>query len=132
MLRPICKCINCGTFHIDTNPQVNVKLYDTSKFLVDLDELKTIDDMRACTECSTDGYLVDVGMDIAELLPLINTTNIKIRIGICNKAGRCLSVGIGMLYSLLMYLILRIVMKSYLGLWDLSMVSYLVVSSLIE
>ena len=58
---PLCQCINCHEVLIDTNPQVNAKLYDVSKAA--LNELVMLEDedgyFKGCPNCMTDGYLTD-------------------------------------------------------------------------
>ena len=54
----ICKCNNCDNLLIDTNPQVGAKQYDVTS--LKLDELISIDDMRACPNCETDEFLTDL------------------------------------------------------------------------
>lgn len=63
----ICKCNNCGGLFLDTNPQTNAKKFDVDK--LSLDELESIDDMRACPVCRTDEFLSDdVSQKLWELL----------------------------------------------------------------
>ena len=54
----ICKCNNCDSLLIDNNPQVDAKQYDVDS--LGLDELVSIEDMRACPNCKTDDYLTDL------------------------------------------------------------------------
>lgn len=53
----LCSCNNCGRLFIDTNPQFNVKQFNVD--YLHLEELKSINDMRACPICETDEYLSD-------------------------------------------------------------------------
>ena len=53
----ICKCNNCDSLLIDNNPQVGAKQYDVDS--LSLNELISIEDMRACPNCKTDEYLTD-------------------------------------------------------------------------
>ena len=54
----VCRCNNCGNLLIDTNPQINAQKFDVSK--LHLKELISIEDMRACPNCKTDEYLIDI------------------------------------------------------------------------
>jgi hypothetical protein len=54
----VCVCNNCGNNLIDTNPQVNAKKFDVSNLL--LSELVIIEDMKACPNCLTDSFLMDI------------------------------------------------------------------------
>ena len=63
----ICLCNNCDSLLIDTNPQVDAKKFDVDN--LELDELESIEDMRACPNCKTDGFLSDdVARKIWEML----------------------------------------------------------------
>jgi len=53
----LCKCNNCESLLIDTNPQNGAQLHSLNE-----KELKTlilIKDMQACPLCLTDAYLTD-------------------------------------------------------------------------
>jgi hypothetical protein len=58
----LCKCNNCESILIDTNPQADAQLHSLKG-----GELKTlvlIKDMQACPVCLTDAYLTDdIGVD---------------------------------------------------------------------
>lgn len=63
----LCKCNNCDSFLLDTNPQVGQKLLSLDS--MKLDSLESIDDMRACPKCKTDDYLNDLfGLELAKAL----------------------------------------------------------------
>ena len=53
----ICLCNNCDNLLIDTNPQIDAKKFEVDK--LNLSELVSIDDMRACPHCQVDDYLTD-------------------------------------------------------------------------
>jgi hypothetical protein len=53
----LCKCNNCDSILIDTNPQVGASLFTGN--IRQLDELVSVEDMRACPKCNTDEYLTD-------------------------------------------------------------------------
>lgn len=54
----VCRCNNCYDYLIDTNPQVNAKKFNVTN--LNLKELVMIDDMKACPNCETDEYLMDI------------------------------------------------------------------------
>lgn len=57
----LCVCNNCGYLLIDTNPQVGAREFlIKEEFPSAIDELKIIDDMKACPYCFTDAYLTDI------------------------------------------------------------------------
>ena len=56
-MEKICVCNNCETLLIDSNPQVGAKEFEVDG--LHLNELVSIDDMRACPNCQTDEYLSD-------------------------------------------------------------------------
>lgn len=56
----ICTCNNCANIYKDSNPGPDNVAFDLGVAVANsLRELESIDDMRACPECKTDGYLVD-------------------------------------------------------------------------
>jgi hypothetical protein len=57
----LCKCINCDTVLIDTNPQTGAPLLnipDAAKELTLIQDGK--DYIHACPICLTDAYLIDI------------------------------------------------------------------------
>ena len=59
---PICKCNNCGTIYIDTNPQTGAVAFDppldTPTLTLQYDHEEGY--FKGCPKCETDGYLMDI------------------------------------------------------------------------
>jgi hypothetical protein len=58
----ICKCTNCNELYLDSNPEVNQRIYD-----IDDNSMDWLTSNHECPICHTMKYLVDVNEDIEEV-----------------------------------------------------------------
>ncbi len=59
---PLCKCNNCDTVYLDTNPQVNATQFNAPLNTPELtfQYEKNEGYFKGCPKCETDGFLIDV------------------------------------------------------------------------